>query len=162
MCSPQNSGKKKKKININILGGTVSGTNRNRPWDKRDPSSRQIGTCPWDKPAFFLFNSVKSPFCPVCPWDGWGFVPGTIVPQGPSEKCFCFFLFIGFFFGPPNTGNFNFSLWLTGGLSQGCPDFQKVYVFKVYVPFSCPMEADSHQINLRLLQLQRVFMNVPA
>ena len=40
-----------------------------------------------------------------------------------------------------NTGNINFSLEisLTGGLSQGCPDFQKVYVFKVYVPFfSCP------------------------
>ena len=31
------------------------------------------------------------------------------------------------------------SLWLTGGLSQGCPDFQKVYVFKVYVPFSWPI-----------------------
>ena len=26
-----------------------------------------------------------------------------------------------------------------GGLSQGCPDFQKVYVFKVLVPFSCPI-----------------------
>ena len=39
---------------------------------------------------------------------------------------------------PRNTGNINFSLWLTGGLSQGCPDFQKVYVFKVYVPFPCP------------------------
>ena len=39
---------------------------------------------------------------------------------------------------PPNTGNINFSLWLTGGLSQDCPDFQKVYVFKVCVPFSCP------------------------
>ena len=35
--------------------------------------------------------------------------------------------------------NINFSLWLTGGLSQGCPDFQKVYVFKVYVPFCCPI-----------------------
>ena len=35
---------------------------------------------------------------------------------------------------PRNTGNINFSLWLTGGLSQGCPDFQKVYVFEVYVP----------------------------
>ena len=34
---------------------------------------------------------------------------------------------------PRNTGNINFSLWLTGGLSQGCPDFQKVHVFKVYV-----------------------------
>ena len=39
---------------------------------------------------------------------------------------------------PRNTGNIDFSLWLTGGLSQGCPDFQKVHVFKVYVPFSCP------------------------
>ena len=41
---------------------------------------------------------------------------------------------------PRNTGKYkNFSLWLTGGLPQGCPDFQKVYVFKVYVPFSCPI-----------------------
>ena len=40
-----------------------------------------------------------------------------------------------------NIGNINLSLWLTGGLSQGCPDFQKVYVFKVYVPFSCPRGA---------------------
>ena len=44
-----------------------------------------------------------------------------------------------FMCSPRNTGNINFSLWLTGGLSQGCPDFQKVYVFKVYVPFSCPI-----------------------
>ena len=43
-----------------------------------------------------------------------------------------------FMCSPQNTGNINFSLWLTGGLSQVCPDFQKVYVFKVYVPFSCP------------------------
>ena len=43
-----------------------------------------------------------------------------------------------FMCSPRNTGNINFSLWLTGGLSQGCADFQKVYVFKVYVPFSCP------------------------
>ena len=40
-----------------------------------------------------------------------------------------------FMCSPRNTGNIDFSLWLTGGLSQGCPDFQKVYVFKVYVPF---------------------------
>ena len=43
-----------------------------------------------------------------------------------------------FMCSPRNTGNIDFSLWLTGGLSQGCPDFQKVYVFNVYVPFSCP------------------------
>ena len=47
----------------------------------------------------------------------------------PSQKVYVF---------ASNTGNINFSLWLTGGWSQGCPDFQKVYVFKVYVPFSCP------------------------
>ena len=44
-----------------------------------------------------------------------------------------------FMCSPRNTGNINFSVWLTGGLSQGCPDFQKVYVFKVHVPFSCPI-----------------------
>ena len=44
-----------------------------------------------------------------------------------------------FMCSPRNTGDINFSLWLTGGLSQGCPDFQKVYVFKVYVPLSCPI-----------------------
>ena len=43
-----------------------------------------------------------------------------------------------FMCSPQNTGNINFSLWLTGGLSQGCPDFQKVYVFKVYVPLQNP------------------------
>ena len=38
-----------------------------------------------------------------------------------------------FMCSPRNTGNINFSLWLTGGLSQGRPGFQKVYVFKVYL-----------------------------
>ena len=45
-----------------------------------------------------------------------------------------------FMCSPRNTGNINFSLWLTGGLSQACPDFQKVYVFKVYVPFVCTLQ----------------------
>ena len=62
--------------------------------DKQEPSLGQMGPLPgtkWDpslgQTGLSLFNStVKSPFCPVCPWDGWGFVPGTIVPQGPSEK----------------------------------------------------------------------------
>ena len=55
-----------------------------------------------------------------------------------------------------NTGNTNFSLWLTGGLSQGCPDFQKVYVFKVYVPFSCPIIGNfGHQQILENLQSLR-------
>ena len=43
-----------------------------------------------------------------------------------------------FMCSPRNTGNINFSLWFTGRWSKGCPDPQKAYVFKVYVPFSCP------------------------
>ena len=93
----QKVGPEKKPININILGGTVSGTNRNRPWDngplpgtKWDPSLGQTDLS--------LFNStVKSLFCPVCPWDGRGFVPGTIVPRGPSGKCLCVFCLLVFF-----------------------------------------------------------------
>ena len=66
--------------------------------DKQEPSPGQTGTRPWDKlgpvpgtnwdPSLgqigrFLLNStVNSPFCSVCPC-------GTIVPQGPSEKCLC-------------------------------------------------------------------------
>ena len=43
--------------------GPLPGTN----WD---PSLGQIGTRPWEKPANCLLNStVKSPFCPLCPWD---------------------------------------------------------------------------------------------
>ena len=48
---------------------------------------------------------------------------------------------------PRNTGNINFSLWLTGGLSQGCPDFQKVCVFKVYVPFLALTDANIQDEN---------------
>ena len=60
------------------------------PGTKWDPSLGQTGLS--------LFNStVKSLFCPVCPWDGRGFVPGTIVPQGPSEKCLCVFCLLVFF-----------------------------------------------------------------
>ena len=93
----------KQPININIFGGTVSGTNRNRPWDKWDPSSGQKRDPCLGQTGLSLFNStVKSPFCPVCPWDGWGFVPGTIVPQGPSEKCICVFCLL--FFLPKKRG----------------------------------------------------------
>ena len=45
------SGKKKASINIDILGGTVSGTIGNLHWDKRDPFLGQTGTCPRDKLA---------------------------------------------------------------------------------------------------------------
>ena len=71
---------------------------------KQEPSLGQMGPLPgtkWDpslgQTGLSLFNStVKSPFCPVCPWDGWGFVPGTIVPQGPSEKRLCVFCLLVF------------------------------------------------------------------
>ena len=89
---------RKKTININIFGGTVSGTNGTRPRDKMGP----LPGTKWDpslgQTSQTLFNStVKSPFCPVCPWDGWGFVPGTIVPQGLSEKCLCVLCLLVFF-----------------------------------------------------------------
>ena len=59
------------------------------PGTKLDPSLGQTGLS--------LFNStVKSPFCPVCPWDGGGFVSWTIVPQGPSGKCLCVFCLLVF------------------------------------------------------------------
>ena len=60
-----------------------------------------------------------------------------------------------FMCSPRNTGKINFSLWLTGGLSQGCPDFQKAYVFKVYVPFSCLRKTSTIHIEL-------LFQNAPA
>ena len=73
--------------------------------DKWDPFLGQMGPLPgtkWDpslgQAGLSLFNStVKSQCCPVCPWDGWGFVPGTIVPQGPLEKCLCVFCLLVFF-----------------------------------------------------------------
>ena len=66
-------GRQEKPININILGGTVSGTNRTCPWDKLGPV---LGTKSFSA-------EFHVPFCPVCPCDGSQFVPGTIVPQGP-------------------------------------------------------------------------------
>ena len=72
--------------------------------DKQEPFLGQMGPLPgtkWDpslgQTGLSRFSStVKSPCCPVCPWDGWGFVPGTIVPQGPSEKCLCVFCLLFF------------------------------------------------------------------
>ena len=56
--------------------------NETRPRDKAGPVSGK-------NRRFSVEFHSKSPFGPACPWDGWGFVPGTIVPQGPSDKCFC-------------------------------------------------------------------------
>ena len=90
------------------------------PGTKWDPSLGQTGLS--------LFNStVKSLFCPVCPWDGWGFVPGTIVPQGPSEKCLCVFCSL-FFFAPKRMlGQMKSFMWVptnsgnhSGSCSENC------------------------------------------
>ena len=43
-------------------------------------------TPPWNKSGNLFNSTVKSPFCPVCRWDGLGFVPGTIVPQRAVRK----------------------------------------------------------------------------
>ena len=84
---------REKPINISILGGR----DKQKPsLGETGPLPGQIGTCPSDKPAVFQMNStVKSSFCPFVAGTG-GFVPGTIVPQGPSENL----LFIGSFWPP--------------------------------------------------------------
>ena len=85
----------KNPININILGGTVFGTKQEPSLG--DPSLGQTGNPSLGQTGRFLLTStVKSPFCSVCPWDGRGFVPGTIVPQRPSEKCLCVLCFLVF------------------------------------------------------------------
>ena len=128
---------RKKLININIFGGTVSGTNRNRPWDKWDPSPGQTGTPSQGQTGRFLLNStVKSPFCPVCPWDGWGFVPGTIAPEALSEKCLCVFLFIGFFapqFRVPELNPLFFCESCFGGLKIANRRFEAIHANRSHV-----------------------------
>ena len=74
----------KKTTNINILGGTVSVTNRNRAWDKRDLSVGQIATRPQDKPVAFR---------PIPYHHSVSFVPGTGGGSSPFVFCaYCFSL----------------------------------------------------------------------
>ena len=88
---------RKKPININTLGGTVSGTNRNHPWDKRDPSPGQTGTRPWDKPAVLcLITQENRHFVPFVPGTGGGLSPGRLSRKGRQKNVYVF-LFIGFF-----------------------------------------------------------------
>ena len=84
----------KKPININILGGTVSGTNRNLPWDKQDPFLGQTGTHARDKLAVFFLFSSTAPFCPVCPWDRWGLSLGRLSRKGRRQINVLFIAFL--------------------------------------------------------------------
>ena len=88
---------RKKPININILGGTVSGTNRNRPWDKWDRSPGQIGPRPWDKPAFFVEFHSKVAILSRLSLGRVGVRPWDDCPTKAFRKMFMCFLFIGFF-----------------------------------------------------------------
>ena len=95
-----------KAININTMGGTVSRTNRNYPWDKRDPSLGQTGTRPCDKPAVFLFTSTAKIAIlsrsslgrvPVCPWND--------CPARAVRKCLCLLCLLFFFRHQKNPDN---------------------------------------------------------
>ena len=116
---------KRKPININILGGTVSR-------DKQEPPLGQTGPLAgtkWDpslgQTGGFLFNStVKSPFCPVCPWDGWGIVLGRLSRKGlESEKCSCVFSAVCwfFFFAPNFLKRFGHRRDITANRGISCP-----------------------------------------
>ena len=88
---------RKKPININIFGRTVSGTNRNRPWDKWDPSPGQNGTRPWDKPAFLcLIPQSNRHFVPFVPGTGGGSSLGRLSHKG-RQKNVCVFSVYWFF-----------------------------------------------------------------
>ena len=71
--------------------GTVPGTNRDpSPGTNWDPPLGQIG-------RFLLNSTVKSPFFPVCPWDGWGFVS-----RKGRQKNVCVFVCLLVFFSCPS------------------------------------------------------------
>ena len=59
----------------------VPATNRPRPGKTRDRL--------WDKPAILCIITVKWPFCPICPWDGWGASVGRLSREGRQKKSWC-------------------------------------------------------------------------
>ena len=75
--------------------------------DKQEPSLGQTGPLPgtnWDpslgQSGLVLVNStVKSPFCSVCPWDGWGVRPWDDCLARAVRKIFMFF---SVYFLPPS------------------------------------------------------------
>ena len=54
--------------------------------DKRDPSFGQIEIRDTSRFLFNCSESVTSPFCPICPWDGWG-------SKGRQQMFMCFVTF---------------------------------------------------------------------
>ena len=100
--------KHEKPINIIYIdmGGTLSGTNQSRPWDKQDLSLGQTEIIPGtNRPlSVELHSQIATWSClslgrvEVRPWDGWRFVPGTgLVPRGASEKCLRGLCLLAFF-----------------------------------------------------------------
>ena len=97
ILSPPLFGQEKKPININIFGGTVSGTNRNRPWDKWDPSPGQNGTRPWDKPAFLCLTPQSNRhFVPFVPGTGGGLSLGRLSCKGREKNVYVFSVYCFF------------------------------------------------------------------
>ena len=54
----------------------------------------------------FLFNStVKSPFCPVCPWDGGGSSLGRLSRKGRQKNVYVHVFYVYLFFSSPRSSN---------------------------------------------------------
>ena len=62
------------------------------PGTNRAPSLGQTG-------RFLLKSTVKSLFCPVCPWNGWGSSLGRLSRKGRQKSVYVFCVY--WFFFPP-------------------------------------------------------------
>ena len=97
----------RKPININILGWILFGTNRNHPWDKHDLFLGQTGTRPWDKAAVFCLipHWIHSEIAILSRLSlgRVGVLPWADCPARAVRKMFMWFLFMVFFFSPPNS-----------------------------------------------------------
>ena len=110
----------------------MSGTNRNRP------CMGQMGPLPgtkWDpslsQTSLSLFNStVKSPFCPVCPWDGGGSSPGRLSRKGRQKNVHVFY--VHWFLLPTKPG---YPI-----IESLLPPSRSHWIFFSYVPFLLPMD----------------------
>ena len=97
----------------------MSRTNRNRPWDKWDPSPGQNETRPWDKPAFLcLIPQSNRHFVPFVPGTGGGSSLGRLSHKGRQKNVYMCFLFIQ----RAANGGLD-ALWLDLAF-LGRPDFQ--------------------------------------